>query len=161
MCWFHLIHVFIHCCHIIIVLVKVCILGSRCLQSGGFWNAHELPWVILFILWLRCLLPAKGEVVLHPTPFPWGMAKGVLRTYTLFTPAPLKGTGVLLLWLRLSFYLCFSDAIVELHAMDENLFNDFLIGKLKWISFKIIFCSWFISCICDDGIYHINLKRLA
>ena len=30
-----------------------------------------------------------------------------------------------LLW----FCLCFLDAIVELHAMDENLFNDFLIGK--------------------------------
>ena len=25
--------------------------------------------------------------------------------------------------------LCLFDAIVELHAMDENLFNDFLIGK--------------------------------
>jgi hypothetical protein len=30
-------------------------------------------------------------------PLPWGMGKDVLRTNTLFTPAPLAGNGVLLL----------------------------------------------------------------
>ena len=29
----------------------------------------------------------------------------------------------------LYFYLCLFDAIIELHAMDENMFNDSLIGK--------------------------------
>ena len=35
----------------------------------------------------KCLLPAKGEVVLHLTSLPLGVAKDVLRTNTLFTPA--------------------------------------------------------------------------
>ena len=30
-------------------------------------------------------------------------------------------------------YLCLLDAIVDLHAMDEKIFDDFLIGKWKWI----------------------------
>ena len=31
--------------------------------------------------------------------------------------------------LLLCFFLCFFDAIVELHAMDEEFLNDFLIGR--------------------------------
>jgi hypothetical protein len=30
--------------------------------------------------------------------------------------------------------LCLFDVIVDLHAMDEKAFNDFLIRKSKWIS---------------------------
>ena len=33
--------------------------------------------------------------------------------------------------------LCLFSAIVELHAMAEKLFNDYLIGKWKWILFVI------------------------
>ena len=29
----------------------------------------------------------------------------------------------------LCFWLCLYDAIVELHAMDEKMFNDFIIGN--------------------------------
>ena len=29
--------------------------------------------------------------------------------------------------------LCLFDAIFELHVMNETIFNDFLIGKSKWI----------------------------
>ena len=31
------------------------------------------------------------------------------------------------------FSLCLCAATVEIHAIDENLFNDRLIGKRKWI----------------------------
>ena len=42
---------------------------------------------ISYYYWKQCLPPVKGEVVLHPTPLPLGVAKDVLRTNTLFTPA--------------------------------------------------------------------------
>ena len=37
----------------------------------------------------------------------------------------------------LCFCLCLFDASVELHLMDENMFNDLLIRKWKWISHVI------------------------
>ena len=51
--------------------------------------------------------------------------------------------------------LCLFDAIVDLHAMDEKMFNDFLIGKWKWISIcnKVIIYMY-------GGIYHIELKSI-
>lgn len=33
--------------------------------------------------------------------------------------------------------LCVFDVVVELHAMDEKMFNDFLIGKWKWFLYVI------------------------
>ena len=38
---------------------------------------------------MYCLLPANGGVVLHLMPSPEDVAKGVLRTYILFTPTSL------------------------------------------------------------------------
>ena len=35
------------------------------------------------------------------------------------------------------FYLYLFDAIVELHAMNVKMLNDFLIGRWKWISYVI------------------------
>ena len=35
------------------------------------------------------------------------------------------------------FCLCSFDAMIELHPMDEELVNDFLIGKWKWFSYVI------------------------
>ena len=40
---------------------------------------------------MKCLLPAKGEaVLLNLTPLPLGVAKDILRTYTIFTPASIR-----------------------------------------------------------------------
>ena len=53
--------------------------------------------------------------------------------------APLSSS----LWTRtklLCSYLCMFDAIVELHAMNEKMFNDFFIGKCKWILYVIKAC---------------------
>jgi hypothetical protein len=50
-----------------------------------------------FHLLICCLFPAKGEVVLHLTSLPLGVAKEVLQTETHFTPAFLKETGILLI----------------------------------------------------------------
>ena len=33
--------------------------------------------------------------------------------------------------------LCFYDAVVELQTMNGKIFNDFLIGKSKWILYVI------------------------
>ena len=42
------------------------------------------------------------------------------------------------LWLSFMRYcLCVFDAIIELHIMDEKMFNDFLIGRWKWIVYVI------------------------
>ena len=35
------------------------------------------------------------------------------------------------------FCLCFFDAIIELQAMAENMFNDFIFGNWNWISYVI------------------------
>ena len=37
------------------------------------------------------------------------------------------------LWLGYFGHVCLLDAIVELHAMDENTSNEFLIRKRTWI----------------------------
>ena len=43
-----------------------------------------------------------------------------------------------ILWLDYcALHLCLFDAIVELYAMDERMFNNFLIGTSKWISYVI------------------------
>lgn len=49
----------------------------------------------------------------------------------------------------------------ELHPMDiYKGYDSFLIGKWKWIVYvyKSLLVSWFIICVCDGGIYHVNLK---
>ena len=33
------------------IFVRVCFLISRCLQTGGLWSAHRLPWSLLSIFW--------------------------------------------------------------------------------------------------------------
>ena len=57
----------------------------------------------------------------------------VLNDYTLHLDlAPLSfalQSVAKLLWTC----LCLFHAIVELHAMDEEMFNDSLIGEWKWI----------------------------
>ena len=67
------------------ILIRVCILGSRCLQTRGSWSTHGAP------LSFAIHIVAKA----------------------------------------LCFCLCLLDAIIELHAMDEKMFNDFLMVKVK------------------------------
>jgi hypothetical protein len=38
--------------------------------------------------------------------------------------------------------LCLLDAIIDLHAMDEKIFNDFFIGKGKWVLYVINLISF-------------------
>lgn len=58
--------------------------------------------------------------------------------------------------------VCLFDAIVEWHAMDERMFNDFLIGYWKWVLYVInpYLVHNLYFCICSGGIDHIKLKRL-
>ena len=55
--------------------------------------------------------------------------------------------------------LCLFDAIIELHTMDErNDFNDFLIGKWKWILYVMMAYLIHDLSFVSGGIYHIQLK---
>ena len=46
--------------------------------------------------------------------------------------------------------------------MEENMFNDFLIGKWKWIIFVIgvFFIMVYVFCVCSGGIDQIKLNIL-
>ena len=58
---------------------------------------------------------------------------------------------------------CLLDVIFELHVMNETMFNDFLIGKWKWILYVVTshLFQKLIFCICSGGIYDIVLKSLV
>ena len=98
-------------------------------------------------------------VLNKPCSFLLGFAFWVLGAYKLecwWAPLSFAFHTVAKL---LCFWLCFCDAIVELHVTNENLFNSFLIVKWKCIS-NVIMHDFFNSCICSEGIYHIQLKSL-
>ena len=59
----------------------------------------------------------------------------------------------------LSSCLCFFDAIIELHALDEKALNDFLIGKWKWISYTIKAYLIHDFYIFSGGILTLNWKE--
>ena len=59
--------------------------------------------------------------------------------------------------------LILSNAIAKLHAMDEKIFNDFLIAKWKWVIY-VSSPIWFMDCIlyiCNRGIYHNKLESIV
>ena len=43
--------------------------------------------------------------------------------------------------------LCLFDAIIELHVMDESIFNEFLIRKRMWILHVIY--AYLINDLCE------------
>jgi hypothetical protein len=54
--------------------------------------------------------------------------------------------------------LCLFGAIIELHVVDENLFNDSH-WKVK-VDFICDKGLYFKICVCSGGIYHDRSKRL-
>ena len=66
--------------------------------------------------------------------------------------------------LRLSYSplcICLFDAIVDLHAMDDKMLNDFRIGKWKWIFYvRNSYSIWDIYFVYGEN-YYITMKTLV
>lgn len=57
--------------------------------------------------------------------------------------------------------LCLFGAIIELHAMDEDLLNCHWKMKVEFICNKGLFESYFIFYIWSGGIYHHSFEKLG
>ena len=67
------------------------------------------------------------------------IALGVYKTRDFWSAHGLPWVLLFILWLSYYVFIIFIilNAIVKLHAIDENTFYDFIIGKWKWIKYAI------------------------